>query len=195
LQKRQKNRLLPEPLNSVLCAKSKMVDLKNKIILEAEKINLLYEKVNKTFKKRNKNRIHWEEACKQFNAYITVFSPLLMKIYNEKYLSNQDVIEFTISYLEVDPMYFRSGYIKEEMLRKIKRTSLNEKQKYRLRNLLYNAVEERASREYKRYCSLGPMVTDEKFNNWLINIIQNEKGSKKSRADLMLKQINNHEST
>jgi hypothetical protein len=92
-------------------------------------------------------------------------------------------------------MYFRSGYIKEEMLRKIKRTTLNDKQKYRLRNLLYNAVEERASREYKKYCSLAPIVTDEAFNIWLTNIIENEKGSKKSRAELMLKQITNHSST
>ncbi len=172
-----------------------MALLKNKIILEAEKINSLHERVKETFKKRNKKRALWEEACKKFNTYITEFSPILIKIYNEKYLLNQDIIEFTISYLEVDPMYFRSGYIKEEMLRKIKRTTLNEKQKYRLRNLLYNAVEVRASREYKRYCRLAPIVTDEKFNNWLLNIIQNEEGSKKSRANLMLQQINSHAST
>jgi len=177
-----------------LYAKLKMTALKNKIILESKRINSLHERVNETFKNRNKNRTPWEEACKKFNAYITVFSPILMKIYNEEYLSNQDIIEFTISYLEVDPMYFRSGYIKEEMLRKIKRTTLNEKQKYRLRNLLYNAVEERASREYKGYCRLAHIVTDEAFNKWLLNIVQNKNGAKKSKADLMLKQIKNHAS-
>lgn len=45
----------------------------------------------------------------------------LIRRESEKLRSLHEAIEFEISFVELDPRFFRSGYIKKEMLRKIGR--------------------------------------------------------------------------
>ncbi len=172
-----------------------MRDFKHKIILEAEKINQLHKNIDKTLKNRGTNRAPWEKACKEFHSYTSELNELVNRVYEESEPKDTDVIEFILSFLEVDPVFFRSGYIKEEMLKKIKRVELTEKQIYRLRNVLYSAVESRGFREFKGYCRLAPIVTNNQLNEWLSKKINSSEGAVKSRAKLMLKQINAQNST
>ena len=97
---------------------------------------------------------------------------------------------FVIAFLEVDPLFFRSGYIKEEMLRKIKRSPLTPSQSDRLRSVLHHAVENRGSREFKGYCRLAAVIADEKLIGALETAAQYGEGARKSRAELMLQYVN-----
>jgi hypothetical protein len=86
-------------------------------------------------------------------------------------------------------MFFRSGYIKEEIIRKIKRSQLTSKQVERLLYVLERAVENKGTREYRRYCRLAPSIATQKFINYLNNVYKYGDGKRKSRAELMLKYI------
>lgn len=69
-----------------------------------------------------------------------------------------DALETAICFLEADPMFFRSGYVKADLLRFVKRMPLNETQRARLRNVALNIVDRRATQEFRRYCRLATVV-------------------------------------
>ena len=171
-----------------------MATYQNLIKKEAGIINQLNKNIHATFRNRNNNKSAWEDACSEFHTYNSAIYPYVDRLYSEKEIRDPDIIEFVITFLELDPKFFRSGYIKEEMLRKLKRAALNEKHKKRLRNILCDAVEKRGSREFRRYCRLAPIIAE----NGLIECIEksatNSNNKIKSRAKLMLKYIRQQES-
>jgi hypothetical protein len=73
-------------------------------------------------------------------------------------------IETAVTFLEVDPMFFRSGYIKEEILEHLSRNTLNHDQRRRLQQVILARVREtKTRREFRRYCRLAPTVSDPSF--------------------------------
>ena len=172
-----------------------MHDFKRLIEAETKAINQLHNNVHETFKNRDSNRSSWEKACKEFHSYRSTLGEFVSKVYDEKDPKDESIIEFMISFLELDPDYFRSGYIKEEILKKIKRAKLNDKQIHRLRNVLYSAIENRGSREFKRYCRLAPRIANTAFKEWLLKTAQVTDGAKKSRAKLMLSYLSEKNNT
>jgi hypothetical protein len=149
----------------------------------------LHRRVHATFKDRGRKLEAWKKACSDFCAYNSKMNPYIKEIYNESEYNTEDIKEFAITFLELDPMFFRSGYIKEEILRKIKRSKLNSKQVERLLYVLERAVENKGTREYRRYCRLAPSITNQKFLNYLNNVSKYGEGTRKSRAELMLTYI------
>lgn len=63
--------------------------------------------------------------------------------------------ENAVTYLEVDPLYFRSGYDKAQLLRHLKRAELSGDHKRRLRKVALMAVEKARSVEFRQYCQLA----------------------------------------
>ena len=63
--------------------------------------------------------------------------------------------ENAVTYLEVDPFYFRSGYDKAELLRHLKRAQLSGDHKRRLRKVVLTSVEKARSVEFRQYCQLA----------------------------------------
>jgi len=156
---------------------------------EAKAISDLQKNVHTTFKNRSSDRETWSKACEKFHSYVSSLSIFINRVYNEPEFQDEEILEFGITYLEVDPFYFRSGYIKEEILTKIKRSRLSKKQMKRLRAVLLNAVEHRGSKEYKYYCRLAGFIADEAFIDHLKLTEKVSNGTVKYRARKMLKTI------
>lgn len=167
-----------------------MREFKDLICREANKISELNRAIHETYKNRTKNRTAWSKACSEFRNYHSEMQSFLSASYGKKNITCPELLEFIITFLELDPMFFRSGYYKEQMLKKLKKVDLDKEQILRLRKVMYSAVEERGSREYKGYCRLAPKLADSQLKQWLASILEKGKGSKRSRAELMLAQIN-----
>ena len=129
--------------------------------------NRHHEQINATFARRDQSKKgyeDWKAATSAWHAqrYPTDF------LWSDEFLvalgnSKRQAIEDTILYLEVDPWYFRSGYLKERLLRKLKSADLTERDKVRLRNVIWNVAAGKNRREFRRYCSLAPMVANDGF--------------------------------
>ena len=76
---------------------------------------------------------------------------------------NPDAIETAIDFLVIDPVYHRSGYIKEELIRHLKRIELTEKQCARLREVILSVVDSGDRREFRRYCQLAARIKNYNF--------------------------------
>jgi hypothetical protein len=73
-------------------------------------------------------------------------------------------IESAVQFLEVDPVFFRSGYIKEDLLERLRQAPLDENQKRRLKQVILARVRDpKTRREFRRYCRLAAFVTDDLF--------------------------------
>jgi hypothetical protein len=76
-------------------------------------------------------------------------------------------VESAVVFLEVDPLFHRSGYIKADLLRRLKRASLTAEQKNRLRKVIVARVQGPDSREFRHYARLAPMIADESLRDTL----------------------------
>lgn len=93
------------------------------------KINQKHLLIKKTFEHRDIDPEAWSQATKDFHStYDQLAFPGGLE-HALKNLKNKDpgTIEIAIIYLEVDPYYFRSGYIKTKVIRLLKHVELPSK--------------------------------------------------------------------
>lgn len=159
--------------------------IKNLISKEASIIKNLHCDVRETFKFRSKDRESWSNSCSRLHSYKSKMDVYLKNINEESLLSNSTV-EFSIAYLEVNPYYFRSGYIKEVILHKIKRVKLSNQQKSRLLYVLRDAAKNRGVREYKYYCRLAKVIKNLDLIVYLEKLSSKGNLEESNRAEVML---------
>jgi hypothetical protein len=109
----------------------------------------------------------WADACKEFHqSYDALAFPggLDNEISGLK-SGDASSIEMAVTFLEVDAMFFRSGYIKEELLTRLKNADLTSSQVQRLSAAILNVVDDRDCREFRRYCQLARRLNSSDLAN------------------------------
>lgn len=71
--------------------------------------------------------------------------------------------ENAVTYLEVDPFYYRSGYDKAQLLRHLKRAELSGDHKRRLRKVVLTSIEKARSVEFRQYCQLAVLLASKEM--------------------------------
>ena len=64
-------------------------------------------------------------------------------------------LENTLSFLEADPMFFRTGYVKTWLIRAIKPPLLKPSDIRRLQGVVLSVVDRRDDRDFRAYCKLA----------------------------------------
>jgi hypothetical protein len=107
---------------------------------------------------------------------------------NRRELSRGDVqaLEAAIQFLEADPMFFRSGYVKAAIIPLVTRMPLSEPQKDRLRGCALGVVDMRASQEFRRYCRLARAVDSPSLRASLQRRVDGDDAAVARRARWML---------
>jgi|SRR5579872_737027 hypothetical protein len=104
---------------------------------------------------------------------------------------NPNTIENAIAFLAVDPRFFRSGYIKETILKLLKKAPISPSQKTELQKILLSQIEKKPSREYRAYCNLAAAIQDDTFKNQIEKIATNSSDNiVKQQAQRMLDALN-----
>lgn len=155
----------------------------------------LHQRVHETCRSRDKGPAAlraWEEACRQFHSYRSPLDPFVDHAYAERSYVDKDLIEFVVCFLEADPHVFRSGYLKQHLLTRIKRSKLSEPYKRRLRAVLVDVVNRRGTREFRYYCRLAAAIADDGLCTQLNAIAVGERSVRSSRARMMLAHIRQH---
>jgi len=125
------------------------------ISANAAEITRLHDLVHETARHRSDSpqaRTAWEAACAEFHhrydelAFPGGYEAALAGLA----IGNQQVIDATLSFLEVRPYFFRSGYMRKVLLRKIKQANLTPKQLERLKGVLLRQAAWHAQRAEQR---------------------------------------------
>lgn len=98
-------------------------------------------------------------------------------------------VETAISFLEADPWFFRTGYIKARLARFLKTVELTQQQRQRLRNALIAIVQSRHRTEFREMCRLARALATPEFAEQLRTIASRSDEATQVRARWMLAQI------
>jgi len=125
-------------------------------IKQVEKdINHLTEEVSRLFLLRDKSSLAWEDwskACEAWHNYQSPTSFLWTKEFKASIKENDEMaVSEAILYLEVDPYYFRSGYLKERLLSLLKASKLSQRSKARILHCFGNNLRSALWRRDTRY--------------------------------------------
>jgi hypothetical protein len=92
-------------------------------------------------------------------------------------------VEAAIAFLAADPDFFRSGYIKQSIARKLKTIPLSNHFRSALQDVLIELIQKPARREYIEYARLARTIVDDHFMQKLQNIAQDINQSAIARAN------------
>ena len=180
-----------------------MVNRKHKHILEnAEKLRELHENVKRTFAAMPRGIIkgphhlrskEWKQACDKFHLSWPLWA-FPGGISNLRKLKNPDdhaIIEDAILFLEADPIFFRSGYIKKEILRALKKSHLTNKESERLQTVIIIMVDKCNREEFRDYCKLARVIGTSTLKEKLRDRLSNQDNNIQKRAKWVLEAIAN----
>ncbi|MFN0101358.1 MAG: hypothetical protein ACKV2U_04625 [Bryobacteraceae bacterium] len=127
-----------------------------------------FEKVTKRSDLKHPATAKWIAAIAEFNAaQKDAYPPDFWSDLQELRSGNAGQIETAITFLEADTMCFGSGYVKDCVLRAIKRLPLNSSQAKRLRAVVLHVASRRDGQEFRQYCRLARRLDSEEFRKAL----------------------------
>jgi hypothetical protein len=168
------------------------MDIAQLIRDESAKYRALHERIHQTCQRRHVDQPSqeaWRQACEAFHAFRSSLDPLFERAFQEITYCDKALIEFVICFLEVDPRFFRSGYIKQVILTRLKRSVLCEHDQRRLRGVCIDAVNRRGGREFKYYCRLAAVIADDLLITQLEDAGGGAPAARTARARVMLARI------
>jgi hypothetical protein len=115
-------------------------DMHKLMLRNAEEINRLRDRIYETLPFRDKSayqREQWSQACAAFHAYSDdLWFPGGQAAILRIDAGDPEALENGICFLECRPYFFRSGYIFQTILKRVKRAPLSDTQKLRLQKVL-----------------------------------------------------------
>lgn len=143
-------------------------------------------RLNEAIEERHKGReawARWEDAAGAWHEAMALLYPKDFWDGLERLRSGDPAaIEPAITFLEVDPWCFRSGYAKETIVRFLKRADLSDEQAGRLRPVILNAIDVGDRREFRGYCRLALHVVDESLRLALLQRLRSADPGQARRA-------------
>jgi hypothetical protein len=114
----------------------------------------------------------WKKACQEFHSSFDAlaFPGGLTSAMSLLTKNDGGGIEAVVQFLEADPFFFRSGYLKAEMIKHLRRAPLNDDQKKRLQRVILARIHEKTRREFRWYCRLARSVTDAEFERQIAEL-------------------------
>ena len=96
----------------------------------------------------------WLDAIVAFRAaYARVYADTLREVNDgEKRASEVDTADM-LDFLEADPVFFRSGYMKQKLLTELKRRKLDQHEVRRLQEIILSVVRKNDRRSRRKDCS------------------------------------------
>ena len=110
----------------------------------------------------------WLEAIKAFGMARSRVYPDDLRLVEQGALPATEVGTADIlDFLEADPVFYGSGYMKEELLGALKKRSLQRHEVQRLQAIILHVVHKADRREFRRYCRVATTIDDERFRQEL----------------------------
>lgn len=160
----------------------------------AQLLRALKHDIDVAFTHRHLDEEHrslWATACQRFHASFEelAFPGGLNKQLQHLRKGEEEAVEMAVRFLEVNPWFFRSGYIKEELLRLIKQASLSDDQQERLRSVILARIEGGGGREFRRYSRLARKLSVPKFREAVLKLLQSDDPQVARRARWVLSSL------
>lgn len=133
--------------------------MSDSLLTRSAELNAAQRRLQETFNRRDRSPAAcaaWSSAAKDMKAaFRRMYPPEFQDAFERLRQGDRNAIEPAVSFLEADPYSFRSGYIKADLIRFLKRMDLDPEFRQRLRGVLLEVVEAQPRREFREYCRLA----------------------------------------
>jgi hypothetical protein len=135
----------------------------------------------------------WEDACAAWHGRVHPTDSLWENAFLDRLRTgDRAAIEDALLFLEVDPWYFRSGYLKERLIGKLKGVALQERDKERLRVVIWHVAKGRNRREFRDFCSLARCVATSEFRRRLSAVPADDDRQASGKFSYLRKYLDEH---
>jgi hypothetical protein len=156
--------------------------------------NALREKLRNSFACRNQSPQKyrdWKSEADLYLKYNMLSRPMLDFCYTASERDPDSVQrEFMFDYIEIDPYCYRSGYLMERIVRKLKKLELTQAEKSSVRELLLKRIRSRALRNFRDICRLVPKIKDQNFEDAITVLSRSSDQAIRHRAEFALSYFN-----
>lgn len=130
----------------------------------------------------------WLTAIQVFRAALArAYPQALQEVADGELPASELSTNMMLDFIEADPIFYRSGYLKEKVLRQLKTRELSEKEAERLRrSILAVVLHTGVKREFRYYCRAAPHVASEAFRRDLEALERSDDASVQLRANWVL---------
>ena len=137
------------------------------------------------------------EACRQAHrlwvtAFNNAFKPGFWDAFERLSRGDAAGIEVAVAFLEADPWFYRTGYVKTKLIRYIKSPMLTHTDKERLANVVLSVVDKRDDRDFRAYCRLACKVDSPELRDQLAHLLKAENRNIQRRARWVLEALGSH---
>lgn len=98
-------------------------------------------------------------------------------------------MEGAVSFLEADPFFYRTGYIKSKLIRYIKRPMLTPDYVRRLQQVVLAVVDKRDDRDFRAFCTLAHKVDAPELREQLARRLAHDDSNVRRRARWVLEAL------
>jgi hypothetical protein len=166
----------------------------NIFVANATKLNELHDAIHAALRHRDdspEGRKVWENACRRFHSEYDslAFPGGLANAFARLDNGDSEGVEMVVQFLEADPYFFRSGYHKEDLIKRLCRQPLSEMQKKRLQKVILRQIRGRDRREFRAYCRLARVVSDPEFLKQVIKMAGPSAGTIPRHATRLLQYL------
>ena len=129
------------------------------IVANAKQLRGLFQRIGETFRAEPHGPEHQAAAAEFHSNYDRLAFPGGLEQAMDKLGScDPGTIAAAVDFLEIDPSFHRSGYIKEDILRRLKRCEIDVETTQRLAQLIIRSLDSGPRRVAQAYARLGATV-------------------------------------
>jgi hypothetical protein len=129
----------------------------------------------------------WHQAAARFHAAIRdAYPPGFWADIKRLREGDMGGLETAVAFLEADPWFFRSGYVKEMLIRLVRRMELPKAYAGRLEKVVLAVVDGRGRREFPDFCRLARKVDTPELRGQLLRRLKSDDARVRRHATWML---------
>ena len=163
------------------------------ILRRAALVRQLHQRLEEAFERRDEGPAGvapWEDAARSYRAAVELMYPEeFWRQVDRLRQKDRTAVDPALVFLEADPWCFRSGYVKEALLRLLPRHSLSDDQIVRVEGILLHAVDVGGRREFRFQCRLARHVARPELRRALLERLHGPDAGAARRALWMLTTI------
>lgn len=130
----------------------------------AARLRAMYAEIERSFSEQPHGAAHTAACAAYHRAYDGLAFPGGLEHFRQRLKRLEpDAVEEAIEFLEADPWFNCSGYIKEEIVRRLKQVALTDRQLNRLASVVRRSLTVGTRRTSRHLARLAPIVDSPSF--------------------------------
>lgn len=155
------------------------MSIRTQISENAARLRALYAEIERTFSEESHGAAHTAACAAYHRDYETLAFPGGLERFRKRLKRMEPTaIEEGIEFLEADPWFNCSGYIKEEIVRRLKQAALTDRQRHRLTYVVLGSLTRGTRRLSRHLARLAPIVDSPSFRKSIESLTESSDEAK-----------------